>query len=110
MEGPGVADRREHHREPGDPALLVPTAAAEQAGRQRASRTAPPASPQRGPNREELALKAVRQDLRAFLELIQRVKVLEFERLELEHFWEINRRQLVKRDDERPGCRALEAS
>ena len=31
-------------------------------------------------------------------------QVLEFERLELEHFWEIHRRQLVNRDDE---CLAL---
>ncbi|CAK9040157.1 Kinesin-like protein KIF19 [Durusdinium trenchii] len=49
---------------------------------------------------EQLPRRVLNEDLRAFLELIQRVKVLEFERLELEHFWEIHRRQLVNRDDE----------
>lgn len=49
---------------------------------------------------EQLPRRVLNEDLRAFLELIQRVKVLEFERLELEHFWEIHRRQLVNSDDE----------
>ncbi|CAJ1336194.1 unnamed protein product [Effrenium voratum] len=49
---------------------------------------------------EQLPRRVLNEDLRAFLELIQRVKVLEYERLELDHFWEIHRRQLVDRDDE----------
>eukprot|EP00930_Biecheleria_cincta_P068804 TRINITY_DN5662_c0_g4_i1.p1 TRINITY_DN5662_c0_g4~~TRINITY_DN5662_c0_g4_i1.p1 ORF type:complete len:866 (+),score=155.76 TRINITY_DN5662_c0_g4_i1:60-2657(+) len=48
----------------------------------------------------QLPQRVVNEDLRAFLELIQRVQVLEVERLELEHFWEIHRRQLESRDQE----------
>jgi len=40
------------------------------------------------------------EDLRAFLELVQRVQVLEYERLELDHFREIHRQQLEERDEE----------
>ena len=58
------------------------------------------------------------EDLRAFLELIQRVQaranqaepalfaaflrleVLEVERLELEHFWEVDRQQLEQSDQD----------
>ncbi|CAK9089719.1 unnamed protein product [Durusdinium trenchii] len=49
---------------------------------------------------KQLSQRVLNEDLRAFLELIQRVQVLEVERLELDHFWEIHRQQLEQRDQE----------
>lgn len=49
---------------------------------------------------KQLSQQVLNEDLRAFLELIQRVQVLEVERLELDHFWEIHRHQLEQRDQE----------
>ncbi|CAE7255704.1 kif19 [Symbiodinium necroappetens] len=49
---------------------------------------------------KQLSQRVLNEDLRAFLELIQRVQVLEVERLELEHFWEVDRQQLEQSDQE----------
>eukprot|EP00435_Cladocopium_sp_Y103_P017437 s3247_g4.t1 len=51
---------------------------------------------------KQLSQRVLNEDLRAFLELIQRVQVLEVERLELDHFWEIHRHQLEQRDQDSP--------
>eukprot|EP00931_Biecheleriopsis_adriatica_P016452 TRINITY_DN12111_c0_g1_i3.p1 TRINITY_DN12111_c0_g1~~TRINITY_DN12111_c0_g1_i3.p1 ORF type:complete len:869 (-),score=183.58 TRINITY_DN12111_c0_g1_i3:177-2783(-) len=48
----------------------------------------------------QLPRRVLNEDLRAFLELVQRVQVLEVERLELDHFWQIHRCQLEERDQE----------
>ncbi|CAK0822587.1 unnamed protein product [Prorocentrum cordatum] len=48
----------------------------------------------------QLAQRVLNEDLRAFLEMIQRVQVLEVERLELDHLWERQRSQLEERDQE----------
>lgn len=48
----------------------------------------------------QLPQRVVNEDIRAFLELIQRVQVLEVERLQLDHFWEQRRNQLESRDQE----------
>eukprot|EP00931_Biecheleriopsis_adriatica_P016451 TRINITY_DN12111_c0_g1_i2.p1 TRINITY_DN12111_c0_g1~~TRINITY_DN12111_c0_g1_i2.p1 ORF type:complete len:867 (-),score=169.93 TRINITY_DN12111_c0_g1_i2:158-2758(-) len=48
----------------------------------------------------QLPRRVLNEDLRAFLELVQRVQVLEVERLELDHFWEVHRCQLEERDQE----------
>lgn len=48
----------------------------------------------------QLPHRVLNEDLRAFLELIQRVQVLEVERLELDHIWEKQRTELEARDEE----------
>jgi len=48
----------------------------------------------------QLPRRVLNEDLRAFLELVQRVQVLEVERLELDHAWERQRAQLEERDRE----------
>lgn len=48
----------------------------------------------------QLPLRVLNEDLRTFLELIQRVQVLEVERLELDHLREARRSQLEERDQE----------
>jgi len=48
----------------------------------------------------QLRHRVLNQDIRTFLELIQRVQVLEVERLELDHVWEARREQLEGRDQE----------
>ena len=41
------------------------------------------------------------------IELLAFEEVLEVERLELDHFWEIHRQQLEQRDQERTLCHTL---
>jgi kinesin family protein 18/19 len=48
----------------------------------------------------QLPHRVLNDDLRTFLELIQRVQVLEVERLELDHVREVRRTQLEERDSE----------
>jgi len=48
----------------------------------------------------QLPQRVFNEDLRTFLELIQRVQVLEVERLELDHLREARRAQLEERDGE----------
>jgi len=53
----------------------------------------------------QLPQRVLNADLRTFLELIQRVQVLEVERLELDHLREVRRTQLEARDQEIEGLR-----
>lgn len=48
----------------------------------------------------QLPRRVLNADLRAFLELIQRVQVLEVERLELDHQWEMQKGELEEHDSE----------
>lgn len=48
----------------------------------------------------QLPQRVLNEDLRAFLELIQRSQVLEVERLELDHMWERRRAKFDERDRE----------